>query len=69
MNDKSVLMRKIEFFEKYGTMEGTHTEHRLKARMAGGAADRNNKEKMQKAQAYFGDQDIDTLLQCAPGVT
>ena len=28
-------MRKIEFFEKYGTMEGTHTEHRLKARMAG----------------------------------
>ena len=48
LNDKSVLVRKIEFFEKYGTMEGTHTEHRLKARMAGGAADRNNKEKMQK---------------------
>ena len=50
MNDKSVLMRKIEFFEKYGTMEGTHTEHRLKARMAGGAAARNNKEKMQKLE-------------------
>ena len=50
LNDKSVLMRKIEFFEKYGTMEGTHTEHRLKARMAGGAADRNSKEKMQKLE-------------------
>ena len=35
LNDRSVLMRKIQFFEKYGTMEGTHTEQRLKERLAG----------------------------------
>ena len=35
LNERSVLMRKIQFFEKYGTMEGTHTEQRLKERLTG----------------------------------
>jgi len=35
LNDRSVLMRKIQFFEKYGSLEGTHTEQRLKERMTG----------------------------------
>lgn len=50
LNDKSVLMRKIEFFEKYGTMEGSHTDHRLKARLAG-TKDKQGMEKMKKLQS------------------
>ena len=47
LNDRSVLMRKVEFFEKYGTMEGTHTEQRMKARMSG---DKTSKEKILKLE-------------------
>merc|ERR1712012_447062 len=47
LNDRSVLMRKVEFFEKYGTTEGTHTEQRMKARMSG---DKTSKEKILKLE-------------------
>jgi len=47
LNDRSVLMRKIEFFEKYGTLEGTHTEQRIKARFQG---DKQSKDKVLKLE-------------------
>ena len=47
LNDRSVLMRKIEFFEKYGTLEGTHTEQRIKARLAG---DKKGKDKLENLE-------------------
>ena len=40
-------MRKIEFFEKYGTLEGTHTEQRIKARLQG---DKQSKDKVLKLE-------------------
>ena len=49
LNDKSVLMRKIEFFEKYGTMEGSHTDQRLKARLAG-TKDKRGMDKLKKLE-------------------
>ena len=50
LNDKSVLTRKIEFFEKYGTMEGSHTDQRLKARLAG-TRDKKGMERMKKLES------------------
>jgi len=47
LNDRSVLMRKIEFFEKYGTLEGTHIEQRIKARLAG---DKKGKDKLENLE-------------------
>jgi len=48
LNDKSVLTRKIEFFEKYGTLEGTHTEQRMKARLAGDKKGKDKSENLEK---------------------
>ena len=54
LNDKSVLMRKIDFFEKYGTMEGTRTEHRLTARLAG----TKEKQRVEKVKKLEDDLEI-----------
>merc|ERR1711990_1331220 len=34
--ERAVLVRKLQFLEKYGTLEGTHSEHRAQERRAGG---------------------------------
>ena len=34
--ERAVLVRKLQFLEKYGTLEGTHSEHRARERRAGG---------------------------------
>ena len=33
--ERSVLVRKLQFLEKYGTLEGTHSEHRARERRGG----------------------------------
>ena len=34
--ERAVLVRKVQFLEKYGTLEGTHSEHRARERRRGG---------------------------------
>ena len=34
--ERAVLVRKLQFLEKYGTLEGTHSEHRARERRTGG---------------------------------
>merc|ERR1711915_557930 len=48
LNEKTVLVRKLQFFEKFGTLEGTHTENRLKERSIGGKKLVNKVQKLEK---------------------
>jgi len=48
LNEKTVLVRKLQFFEKFGTLEGTHTENRLKERTNGGKKLVNKVQKLEK---------------------
>ena len=41
--ERAVLVRKLQFLEKYGTLEGTHSEHRARERRAGGGGGGENK--------------------------
>ena len=56
LNDRSVLMRKIQFFEKYGTMEGTHTDQRLKERLTG-RKQKSSNEDLQKLESEIEKKD------------
>jgi len=47
LNEKTVLTRKLQFLEKFGTLEGTHSEHRLKSRVGG---DKKLPQKLQKLE-------------------
>jgi len=47
LNEKTVLTRKLQFLEKFGTLEGTHSEHRFKARVGG---DKKLPQKIQKLE-------------------
>ena len=37
--ERAVLVRKVQFLEKYGTLEGTHSEHRARERRRGGGGE------------------------------
>merc|ERR1712179_233080 len=56
LNDRTVLMRKLQFFEKYGTMEGSHSDQRLKQRVGG---DRKAPQKIQKLEIEIESKDRD----------
>ena len=49
-------MRKIQFFEKYGTMEGTHTDQRLKERLTG-RKQKSSSEDLQKLESEIEKKD------------
>lgn len=48
LNDRTVLTRKLQFFEKYGTTEGSHSDQRMKQRLGGG--DKKAPQKIQKLE-------------------
>ena len=54
LNDRTVLTRKLQFFEKYGTLEGSHSDQRMKQRMGG---DRKVSQKMQKLETDLESKD------------
>ena len=54
LNDRTVLTRKLQFFEKYGTLEGSHSDQRMKQRIGG---DRKVSQKMQKLEADLESKD------------
>ena len=47
--ERAVLVRKLQFLEKYGTLEGTHSEHRARERRGGGEG-RQNQAKIDKLE-------------------
>jgi len=56
LNDRTVLTRKLQFFEKYGTMEGSHSDQRLRQRVGG---DRKAPQKIQKLETEIESKDRD----------
>ena len=46
--ERAVLVRKLQFLEKYGTLEGTHSEHRARERRAGGGGGENKMERLEE---------------------
>jgi len=50
--ERAVLVRKLQFIEKYGTLEGTHSEHRAQERKAGGGGGggKQNQMKMERLE-------------------
>jgi len=54
LNDRTVLTRKLQFFEKYGTLEGSHSDQRMKQRIGG---DRKVSQKMQKLETDLESKD------------
>jgi len=57
LRERDALCRKVEFAEKYGTVEGLHTEHRQAARMAGGRDKQSENKKMKQLEAELDQRD------------
>ena len=49
-NERAVLVRKVQFLEKFGSLEGSHSEHRAKARVAG---DRKQQARLGQVEALL----------------
>jgi len=47
LNERTVLTRKLQFFEKFGTVEGSHSDQRFKTRLG---ADKKLPKKVQKLE-------------------
>jgi len=59
LNERTVMTRKIQFFEKFGTLEGTHSEHRFKSRMSG---EKKLVQKIQKLEKEMETKDREVQL-------
>ena len=46
--ERAVLVRKVQFLEKYGTLEGTHSEHRARERRGGGGENPAKTERLEE---------------------
>ena len=46
--ERAVLVRKVQFLEKYGTLEGTHSEHRARERRTGGGGGEGKVERLEE---------------------
>eukprot|EP00092_Neocalanus_flemingeri_P015339 GFUD01016591.1.p1 GENE.GFUD01016591.1~~GFUD01016591.1.p1 ORF type:complete len:443 (-),score=160.01 GFUD01016591.1:160-1488(-) len=60
LNERTVFTRKLQFFEKFGTLEGTHSEHRFKSRVSG---DKKLPQKLQKLENEVESKDREIQIQ------